>query len=923
MFRGIGNYSLDFLRNLINGCDDSEVTLITNGTLSMECIDSLTKEFSEKANIEIRTWFPLPGTSWLADNLRAREVSETIYNQVVLSTKPDFYILLSPFEGLTEDICWKRPERVFSSVIFYDAIPAIFPERYLSSKSVREWYFSKAHMLRSFDLVLTISKSASHDAISHFNVDPARIHVIHFGLREDVALPRSERQFEDYVLAVLGEDERKNKVNLINGWAELSRKLPSLKLKIVYKQSEAERHVNSKLLNEMNLNTSVVFLDFVSNETLSELYSKCLFTVFPSFYEGLGLPVLESYSYAKPCIVADCSSLPELVTNEELRFNPNSPTEIAECVIRLMSDSELYLKAVSEGQKILKKFQVANKKSQISWIIQFALSKYLKSPRVELSGVYLYTILPPLASGIANYADHLIHQFHLQTSLILVSDIDSKTHYECRDCGMAVRVQSSERIADSREINYVDIHNIGNSEYHLWQVDLLMENLGIVILHDGFLSGLFWSQYREDSSAAKFLKNAATEVSSLKFSNSSYFYEPHKLILEEKLDQRILESAVGIVVHSKAALDLISESFIIANPNHVTVVPHFSELDLDSYNASNRKDVVGVFGIIAESKMYKEIISAWSNSRLGKSGSYTLRFIGEDLSSDFEKILRMKSSKIRIEASGYLDRVNYLEQLNDVRFAIQLRRGFRGETSGALTELISRGIPVITNIDAWIESFPEVKDLQVSEIFTIDELSRKIDWVKENLDGVTKEFSQAKLRIESDSSPKKCVTSIIRFANSIYLERENTATFQFKELLNTYNHDGLKGIKIEEVGDVYLRSFPHFFNKKRILVVLSNSIDPMDKYFRNTLAALNNLLNSHIRQPIFYCRFDSSTNSYECLIESVIPVEVETSVPLKNFLIRLRSTDEIVNKSSPIPVNLESSFVFGEIKSKLGIWLAD
>ena len=615
--------------------------------------------------------------------------------------------------------------------------------------------------------------------------------------------------------------------------------------------------------------------------------------------------------------------MPELVANEALRFDPNSPTEIADVFIKLISNNALYIEAVSQGQDVLKKFQFENKQKQINAILQSVLLNGKKTAPAKISGIYLFTILPPVSSGIANYANHLVHEFHTQTNLILVSHQNAKKCHECLECGLAIEVQSPEQIQNSRKPDYVDIHNIGNSEYHVWQIDLLLKYPGIIILHDGYLSGLVWSQHRDGSNTSRFIRVASSEVSNVKFSNSSYFHEPHRLILDEKLDQRILESAIGVIVHSDAARALISESFYIAKPEHLIVIPHFSEIDLDSYDINKREDVVGVFGIVAESKMYKEIISAWSNSQLGKSGRYILRFIGEDLSNDFGRELKISSSNLRIETTGYLNRSDYLEQLNRVKFAIQLRRGFRGETSGALTELLSRGIPVITNISAWIENHPEVEVLSVSEKFASEELSEKIDWVSVNFNQISVDFSEVKSRINAYSNPAKCVSDIISFAHTINTEREYNAANQLKNLLHTYHSSQSKSFNVQEIGDICIRSFPNLFNKKRMLVVLSDTLDPMDENFRNALAELNQVFISRVSEPLFYCRFVSSLNSYECLIESVIPSEVAGNFQVENFLIRPRDTDQIISKSTQVEKGSKTFFAISEIKSKIGVWLAE
>jgi glycosyltransferase involved in cell wall biosynthesis len=92
------------------------------------------------------------------------------------------------------------------------------------------------------------------------------------------------------------------------------------------------------------------------------LYNECAFTIFPSLYEGLGLPILESYIYQKACLTSNSSSMNELVIAPELKFDPGHPTDIANKIIGLFNDNEIKQQAIIDGQKILKQFSTESKK---------------------------------------------------------------------------------------------------------------------------------------------------------------------------------------------------------------------------------------------------------------------------------------------------------------------------------------------------------------------------------------------------------------------------------------------------------------------------------------------------------------------------------------------------------------------------------
>ena len=239
------------------------------------------QQHEQKSNVSTRIWFPLPETNWSDQNPRHREISESLYLEVLKSTNPDYYLLLSPFEGFDEDICWAAPRDTFSGVIFYDAIPAVYPDKYLTWNESKNWYFAVASKLREFNKVFAISKSSANDAIKYFGIQPENIEVISFGLPNHFFENSKVKVSKKYVLSILGEDERKNKTNLLMAWKVISNTHPDLILRIVYKQSPSERASNEKFIQENSLHKKVEFLDFVDEDTLLDLYRNCYFTIFP------------------------------------------------------------------------------------------------------------------------------------------------------------------------------------------------------------------------------------------------------------------------------------------------------------------------------------------------------------------------------------------------------------------------------------------------------------------------------------------------------------------------------------------------------------------------------------------------------------------------------------------------------------------
>lgn len=901
--RGIGNYCYDFVETFLTLANENVITLLVNGLLPCDRIEELIAKYPRSENISVRRWQPLKGSSWIEGNLVRKEISEQIYAEVLTSTKPDKFILLSPFEGLNEDICWKSPEGICSEVIYYDAIPRIQSDRYLSSPNVRKWYSTIEQKLGFFHKIYSISDSSARDAVHFLGILKEKTDVIHFGVAESEFDYEKDAVLNEgkFVLAVLGEDERKNKKNLLKAWAKLSEIEVDLGLKVVYKQSPPEELNNQELLKELKLSHKVEFLNNVSNEDLQNLYYRCSFTIFPSFYEGLGLPVLEAYMAGKACLVADASSLPELVEEKQLRFDPNSPEDIARVVVNFFKDESLQETAIQNGVATLKKFSAQNKIDQIKTIINRVCECKKQSsydPDIERpEGIYFHTILKPAKSGIANFAENLLHPFHSLTNLVLVTEDPDSDLYECPICHRPINVVAADLISKIHDPRYADIHNLGNSSHHVWQINLVSLFPGLILMHDGYLSGLTWEGSGGNTNIRNFLISAIHDSSTFSFFEEIVLLEPHLIIKNEKLNTSFVESATSIVVHNHAAAEQISNDFTLRDRAALSIIPLPVSVKKFDYSNTHREKVIGVFGIIAETKMYEEIIQAWVGSRAALQEGYTLRFVGEDLSNRFEGLMDKYSSGFRIEHTGYVDEDQYRKQIDSVEFAIQLRRDFRGETSGAIVDLMSSGVPVISNSQPSLAAYPQDAIIEVSSEFSISELSSKLDWAIENHDLALNSARLAHNYIEKHSDPFLCAKQIIEKALTSKSKSEFFPINQFKNQVFRSLLDDSDTKTLRDIAESCYESFPLIFNRKRILVVVSEDASLHPIVFASKVFKLREQLSEPISPQIIFCKEVGFDGSLQTINSLLFDKRIQEFIGNVDFRIRIRDSDSIIRSS--------------------------
>lgn len=221
----------------------------------------------------------------------------------------------------------------------------------LSFYENKKW-FSKAYtffystatpiLVKNAIKILTVSEFSKTEIIKHLKIDEKKIEVIYNAVANDV-----EKRFDDlqispivnsvlvhkYILAVSSIDPRKNLQRLIDSFLQLN--LAGYKLVLVGKSSS---HFNVKLLSDSE---SIIFTGFVSDPDLSILYKKCEFFIYPSLYEGFGIPPLEAMKNGCAVIVSDIPSLKEVCSDAALYVNPADTESIKNGILKIIKDSVL------------------------------------------------------------------------------------------------------------------------------------------------------------------------------------------------------------------------------------------------------------------------------------------------------------------------------------------------------------------------------------------------------------------------------------------------------------------------------------------------------------------------------------------------------------------------------------------------------
>ena len=212
------------------------------------------------------------------------------------------------------------------------------------------------------DLVITISESTKQDAINYLGISPEKIHVTPLASRYYPNYLSLERQQElqqsctydfscPYILFVSNIEPRKNITTLITAFNYLKQKFKiEHNLVLIGKKGWRYQPI-FQAIAESPYQKNIYHLDYLSDDLVALFYALAELFVYPSHYEGFGLPVLEAMNLGTPVIAANSSSLPEVVADAGLLINPDEPIALAEAILQVLSSSQLQQDLIIKGQK--------------------------------------------------------------------------------------------------------------------------------------------------------------------------------------------------------------------------------------------------------------------------------------------------------------------------------------------------------------------------------------------------------------------------------------------------------------------------------------------------------------------------------------------------------------------------------------------
>jgi glycosyltransferase involved in cell wall biosynthesis len=278
---------------------------------------------------------------------------------------------ISIYHGLSGEIPFGMDHSVVKTVVtIHDLIYLRFPSNYkLIDRTI--YNFKSKYACKHAGHIIAISEQTKKDIIHYYGTDPTKISVIYQSCDDSFKLPVTQEKKErvqekyvlpqQYILNVGTIEQRKNLLLIIRAMPAI----PSeVKLVVVgKKQAYAERVTEE--ISKLNLQDRVIFLKDIPFTDLPAIYQSASLFVYPSFYEGFGIPIIEAMYGQVPVIAATGSCLEEAGGPDSLYINPNSAADLSVAINTVLHNPELANKMRVKGLHYVQKFNNAPLATQL------------------------------------------------------------------------------------------------------------------------------------------------------------------------------------------------------------------------------------------------------------------------------------------------------------------------------------------------------------------------------------------------------------------------------------------------------------------------------------------------------------------------------------------------------------------------------
>jgi len=234
-------------------------------------------------------------------------------------------------------------------ITVHDMIYELFPADFNDSQV---GILLKKELITKANRIIAISENTKNDIVKILNIPPEKIDVIYHGTSMQPPSGKKRRLNlpQKYILFVGERSFYKNFQRLLEAFAIISKANNDLFLICTGKPFSDSEQQQIKILSV----ESRIIQQSIDDNDLSELYNRALLLVYPSLYEGFGIPILEAYACNCPVVLSNTSCFPEIAGDAGAYFDPYSVSSIADTLIEIINNEDKRIRLIADGKERLK-----------------------------------------------------------------------------------------------------------------------------------------------------------------------------------------------------------------------------------------------------------------------------------------------------------------------------------------------------------------------------------------------------------------------------------------------------------------------------------------------------------------------------------------------------------------------------------------
>lgn len=607
-----------------------------------------------------------------------------------------------------DEVCPVFPDNAAEKmVIYYDAIPYLYYERYNLFKGFFDnFYFPHTATIYEATKLLSISETVANDLCIIFGMPNNRITNINGAAIERENIQSAQPNIEGiaagaYILMPTGQELRKNNKRAVQGFADFKQHHPESDLKLVV----TSNFTDEGRVELTQITPEVVFTGNVSEPEIKWLFDNCKFLLFPSEYEGLGLPILEAVDSKKQIACSNISVFREISTTAFTFFDPQDYGTIATALAKV--DSGLDLPDIDKEYSAIKQKYTWDQTVSLLEPIMTARPTQMQKRKKRKIAVFC-----PDASGFSAIGK-VVTECHARYS----EYFDVTYYFDHGPNHRSIRPNPLPALApcyNAEDFTAEDydkfdaiVYHIGNSEYHLNIIHTALAFPGYVILHDTFLAGAYQNlfdlgyisqqRYNAEMRLDELLQGGDTDSRVCNFLSS------------------IVNNQLGVITHSSYAKKAVEGVLLDKSYTKVRKVnlPVSTPMFPDITRPQRDKTVISFAGIIASVKGTAVMEDIAKSERYDKCLINIFGYSAVE-PEQLERLKMLPHVNLVTNPSDYA----FQELMASTDILINVRLAYKGETSLTTLEAMRFGGVAVVRDFGW---YSELHDDTVIKVGSPDD----------------------------------------------------------------------------------------------------------------------------------------------------------------------------------------------------------